>query len=312
MFHVMGCMPWLLAGLHNGSKLVLMHKWDAGQALRLIERERITQAGGVPTMAAQLLEHPERTHFDLSSLESMSVGGAPAAKGLAKRLREAFPHARAANGWGMSEVASSFASNQAEDYVARPESCGVVAPINDWKIMNAEGTAELPIGEVGELWVKGPQVMRGYWNDPDATAEAFVDGWLKTGDIAYLDAESFCYLVDRAKDMLIRGGENIYCVEVENVLHEHPAVLDVAVVGVPHALLGEEPAAIVQLRAGVCADEVTRAALQAHTRAHLASFKVPAQLRLTYEPLPRNPAGKLKKLELRSWFEPPPPAAPAL
>jgi long-chain acyl-CoA synthetase len=305
MFHVMGCMPWLLAGLNNGSKLVLMHKWDATRALELIERERITQAGGVPMMAAQLLEHPQRTKYDLSSLESLSVGGAPAAAALAGRLREAFPQARAANGWGMSEVASSYASNQAEDYVARPASCGVPAPTNDWKIMNAEGTAELPLGEAGELWVKGPQVVRGYWNDPAATAQSFVDGWLKTGDIAYLDADNFCYLVDRAKDMLIRGGENIYCVEVENVLHEHPAVLDVAVVGIPHVLLGEEPAAIVQLRAGVAGDEATADALRVHTRAHLAAFKVPAQLRFTHEPLPRNPAGKLRKLELRGWFEAP-------
>jgi len=312
MFHVMGCMPWLLAGLFNGSKLVLMHKWDAGQALRLIERERITQAGGVPMMAAQLLEHPERDQHDLSSLDSISVGGAPAAKILAGRLRETFPNARAANGWGMSEVASSYASNQAEDYVTRPESCGVPAPTNDWKIMNAEGTHTLPVGEVGELWVKGPQVMRGYWNDPEATKQSFDEGWLKTGDIAYLDAENFCYLVDRAKDMLIRGGENIYCVEVESVLHDHPFVLDVAVIGVPHALLGEEPAAVVQLRPGVHADEATTLALQAHTRAQLAAFKVPAQLRFTYEPLPRNPAGKLRKLELRGWFAPPAPAASTL
>ena len=312
MFHVMGCMPWLLAGLFNGSKLVLMHKWDAGQALRLIERERITQAGGVPMMAAQLLEHPERHRYDLSSLDSISVGGAPAAKILAGRLRETFPNARAANGWGMSEVASSFASNQAEDYVTRPESCGVPAPTNDWKIMNAEGADALPIGEVGELWVKGPQVMRGYWKDPEATKQSLEDGWLKTGDIAYLDAENFCYLVDRAKDMLIRGGENIYCVEVESVLHDHPFVLDVAVIGVPHELLGEEPAAVVQLRPGIDADESTMRALQAHTRAQLAAFKVPAQLRFTYEPLPRNPAGKLRKLELRGWFESPPPAATTL
>jgi long-chain acyl-CoA synthetase len=263
-------------------------------------------------MAAQLLEHPDLERYDVSSLDSISVGGAPAAKILAARLRQAFPNARAANGWGMSEVASSFASNQAEDYVARPESCGVPAPTNDWKIMNAEGSAELPIGGVGELWVKGPQVMRGYWNDPEATNESFEAGWLKTGDIAYLDADNFCYLVDRAKDMLIRGGENIYCVEVESVLHDHPFVLDVAVLGVPHVLLGEEPAAVVQLRPGVSADEATRATLQAHTRTQLAAFKVPAQVRFTYEPLPRNPAGKLRKLELRSWFEPPKASATML
>jgi long-chain acyl-CoA synthetase len=296
MFHVMGCMPWLIAGLNAGNKLVLMHKWDAGQALALIEAERITQAGGVPTMAWQLLEHPARAQHDLSSLESLTYGGAPAAPELVRRLREVFPQARASNGWGMTEVTSSFASNGAEDYLARPGSCGVAAPSNDWKIMSEDGRRELPRGVVGELWVKGPQVVRGYWNDPVATAETFVDGWLKTGDIAYLDEEGFCYLVDRAKDMLIRGGENIYCVEVENVLHEHPAVLDVAVVGAPHLELGEEPVAIVQLRPGHAPDED---ALRAFARERLAGFKVPVRVLWSEDPLPRNAAGKLQKQELR-------------
>ena len=296
MFHVMGCMPWLIAGLNGGQKLVLMHKWDAGQALALIERERITQAGGVPTMAWQLLEHPARSQHDLSSLESVSYGGAPAAPELVRRLRDAFPHARASNGWGMTEVTSSYASNGAEDYQARPGSCGVAAPTNDWKIMSEDGSHELPRGQPGELWVKGPQVVRGYWNDPEATAHSFDQGWLKTGDIAYLDDEGFCYLVDRAKDMLIRGGENIYCVEVENALQEHPAVLDVAVVGAPHAVLGEEPVAIVQLRRG---HEVSEDALRAFARERLAAFKVPVRVLWSDEPLPRNAAGKLQKQELR-------------
>ena len=296
MFHVMGCMPWLIAGLNAGNKLVLMHKWDAGQALALIEAERITQAGGVPTMAWQLLEHPARTQHDLSSLESLTYGGAPAAPELVRRLREVFPQARASNGWGMTEVTSSYASNGAEDYLARPGSCGVAAPTNDWKIMSEDGRRELPRGEPGELWVKGPQVVRGYWNDPEASAQSFQDGWLKTGDIAYLDDEGFCFLVDRAKDMLIRGGENIYCVEVENVLQEHPAVLDAAVVGAPHHVLGEEPVAIVQLRPGHAPDAD---ALRAFAREKLAAFKVPVRVLWSEEPLPRNAAGKLLKQELR-------------
>ena len=299
MFHVMGCMPWLVAGLYQGNKLVLMPKWDAGRALALIERERVTQAGGVPTMALQLLTHPAREAHDLSSLEAINYGGAPAAPELVRRLRATFPRARAANGWGMTEVTSSFASNNAEDYLARPDSCGVPAPVNDWKIMSADGQRELPAGEVGELWVRGPQVVRGYWNDERATADSFRDGWLRTGDIARLDGEGFGYIVDRSKDMLIRGGENIYCVEVENALHEHEAVLDAAVVGVAHETLGEEPAAVVHLKSGAQADEEE---LKRFLRARLAPFKVPVRVLFASALLPRNAAGKIVKSELRLLF----------
>jgi long-chain acyl-CoA synthetase len=213
-----------------------------------------------------------------------------------RQLREAFPRAQPANGWGMTEVTSSFAANNSEDYAARPDSCGLAAPVNDWKIMSADGARELPVGEVGELWVRGPQVVRGYWNDARATAETFVDGWLKTGDIARLDEESFCYIVDRSKDMLIRGGENIYCVELENALHEHPAVFDAAVVGIPHPTLGEEPAAVVQLEPGSTVGEDE---LRAFVGARLASFKVPVRVLFRSEPLPRNAAGKIVKRELK-------------
>lgn len=299
LFHVMGCMPWLVAGLYQGSKIVLMRKWDSEQALGLIERERVTQAGGVPTLAWQLLEHPRRTRYDLSSLSAINYGGAPAAPELVRRLREAFPKAQAANGWGMTEVTSSFASNNAEDYLARPDACGVPAPVNDWKIMSADGLAELPLGEVGELWVKGPQVVRGYWNDARATAETFRDGWLRTGDIARLDDEGFCYIVDRCKDMLIRGGENVYCVEVENALYEHPGVVDAAVVGLPHPTLGEEAGAVVHLKEGYAQSEQE---LRAFVAERLAAFKVPARVLFLREPLPRNAAGKIVKSELKQRF----------
>jgi long-chain acyl-CoA synthetase len=293
-------MPWLLGGMNGGSKIVLMRKWNVEQALSLIAEERVTLAGGVPTIAWQLLEHPARAQYDLSSLESVNYGGAPAAPELVRRLKAVFPKAQPANGWGMTEVTSSFSSNNAEDYLRRPDSCGLAAPTNDWKIMSADGTRELPVGEVGELWVKGPQVIKGYWNRPEATAEVLVDGWLKTGDIARLDEEGFCYLVDRAKDMLIRGGENIYCVEVENALHEHLSVLDAAVVGLSHTTLGEEPAAVVQLKAG---HTVTEETLRAFVAARLAAFKVPVRVLFWSEILPRNPAGKILKAELRKLFD---------
>jgi long-chain acyl-CoA synthetase len=157
----------------------------------------------------------------------------------------------------------------------------------------------LPVGGVGELWVKGPNVVKGYWRNPEATAATFVDGWLRTGDIARLDEEGFCYILDRAKDMLIRGGENIYCVEVENALYEHPAVIDAAIVGIPHRSLGEEPGAVVTLKSGMTAGE---AELRAFVAARLAAFKVPVKIVFSSEMLPRNATGKILKNELKRLF----------
>jgi long-chain acyl-CoA synthetase len=167
--------------------------------------------------------------------------------------------------------------------------------------MTLEGDRELPVGEVGELWCRGPQVVRGYWRQPEATAKTFVDGWVKTGDLARLDEEGFCYIIDRAKDMLIRGGENIYCIEVENVLFDHPAVMDAALVGIPHKTLGEEPAAVVTLKPGATVTEET---LRAFVATHLAAFKVPVKILFWPETLPRNANGKVLKGELRALFAP--------
>ena len=172
-------------------------------------------------------------------------------------------------------------------------------PVTDLKIMTVEGDRELPVGEVGELWCKGPQVVKGYWNKPEATAQTFVDGWVRTGDLAKVDEEGFCFIIDRAKDMLIRGGENIYCVEVENVLYDHPDVMDAALVGVPHKTLGEEPAAVVHLRPGGTA---TEAELRQFVRARLAAFKVPVKVVFWPETLPRNANGKIVKTELKKLF----------
>jgi long-chain acyl-CoA synthetase len=301
MFHVTGCNASMVPLINAGGKIVLMRKWDPEKAMQLIAREKVSSTGGVPTIAWQLIEHPARDKYDLSSLITVGYGGAPSAPELVRRIKQAFPNSAPGNGWGMTETAATFTSNNSEDYQHRPASCGPPAPVGDLKIMSMDGSRELPIGEVGELWAKGPQVVKGYWGKPEATAETFVDGWVRTGDLARVDEEGFCYIIDRAKDMLIRGGENIYCVEVENVLYEHPAVMDAALIGIPHRTLGEEPGAVVRLNANGTASEDE---LRAFVAARLAAFKVPVKILFWPETLPRNPAGKILKTELKKHFEP--------
>ena len=295
-FHVTGCSSSMIPAVNAGGKMVLMRKWDTVKALELIERERITVTGGVPTIAWQIIEHPDRTKYDLSSLEYMSYGGAPSAPELVRRIKEVLPNSKPSNGWGMTETSAAFSGHGAEDYVNRPGSCGPIPAVGEMKIMSADGQRELPIGEAGELWVKGPMVVKGYWENPQATANTFIDGWLRTGDVARLDEEGFCFIVDRAKDMLIRGGENIYCVEVENALYDHPAVMDAAIIGIPHKTLGEEPLAIVYLKPGAT---VTEDQLRTHVASKLAAFKVPVKVLFWNESLPRNPGGKILKTELK-------------
>lgn len=297
-FHVIGCFSTLVPALHRGSRLVMMRRFDPAAALALIAREGVTSTGGVPTIAMQLAEHPERANFDLSSLETVSYGGAPAPADLVRRVRAQMPSARPSTGWGMTETSGTFSHHQAEDYEARPESCGPPLPVCDVRIVDPEGR-DRPPGEVGELLAHGPMVVTGYWNRPEATAETFREGWLRTGDLARVDGEGFLEIVDRAKDMLIRGGENIYCIEVESALVAHPMVMDAAVVGVPHPLLGEEPAAIVTL---VPDGRATEAELKAHVAARLAAFKVPVRVLFRDAVLPRNAAGKILKGELRALF----------
>jgi long-chain acyl-CoA synthetase len=299
-FHATGCFAVLNPILAAGGKLVMMRRWDPVRAFELIEREKIQAAGGVPTIAWQLIEHPLRKNYDLSSLESVAYGGAPSAPELVRKIKETFPKSAAGNGWGMTETSATATSNGAEDYEHRPDSCGPAVPVTNLKIMTVEGDRELPIGEVGELWCKGPQVVKGYWHKPEATAQTFVDGWVKTGDLARLDDEGFCFIIDRAKDMLIRGGENIYCIEVENVLYDHPAIMDAALVGIPHKTLGEEPGAVVTLKPGA---EATEQELRAFVAERLAAFKVPVKIIFWRETLPRNPQGKILKNELKKLFE---------
>lgn len=297
-FHVTACSASLMGAMASGTTLVLMRKWDPAQALALIERERVQMTGGVPTIAWQLLEHPDRAQYDLSSLEIIQYGGAPSAPDLVRRIYEVFG-AMPGNGWGMTETMATVTQHSAEDYLNRPTSCGPPVPVADLKIMGSDGSGELPVGEVGELWARGPMIVKGYWNCPEATAETFVDGWVRTGDLARLDEEGFCFIVDRAKDIIIRGGENIYSIEVEDVLYAHPAVTDAALVGMPDRVLGEVPVAVVHLCPGGVAGEEE---LRAFVRARLAAFKVPVAVRFSDTVLPRNANGKIMKDELRAMF----------
>jgi len=303
-FHATGCHAFMIPATAAGNRIVMMHHFDAKQALQLIEAERITGIGGVPTIAMQILEHPDFSKYDTSSVKSISYGGAPAPPDLVQRLRTAFPGGQASNGYGLTETSAGVCGNSGPDYVAKPDSCGPAYPVNELAVVpegfeGDEPTSDLPRGPevVGELWIKGPNVVRGYWNKPDATAETFTRGWLHTGDIARIDDEGFVYIVDRAKDMIIRGGENVYSVIVEGAIFEHPDVADCAVVGVPHATLGEEVAAVIVLRPGrvIEAEEISR-----HVAARLATFEVPTRLVFRSRALPRNPQGKVLKRELRA------------
>jgi long-chain acyl-CoA synthetase len=295
LFHATGCHSILVANTAVGGKLVMMHKWDPERALELIERERLTTFGGVPAMVWQVLDSPDFERRDTSSVRSVSYGGAPAPPELVRRINEHFPAASPGNGYGLTETSSMTTYNAGADYLAHPDSVGVPVPVCDVKVVDDVGT-DLGIGTTGELWIKGPNVVKGYWGKPEATAISFTDGWLHTGDVARIDDEGFVYIVDRAKDMVIRGGENVYCVEVEGALFEHSDVIDAAVIGVPHRVLGEEVGAVVQLRPGTTTTEED---LAAFLRQRLAGFKVPAHWWFVGEPLPRNAAGKVLKRELR-------------
>jgi long-chain acyl-CoA synthetase len=291
LFHVTASHSIMVPAMATGMKIVMMRRWDATRGLELIEQERITNFGGVPAIAWQVLEHPDLSKYDTSSVESVSYGGAPSAPELVRRIVEAFPKVQPGQGYGLTETSAAVTSVTGEDYELRPWSCGPIAPVNDVRIVDSEGR-DVPQGEVGELWVRGPNVVMGYWNKPEATEAAFGDGWFKTGDLVRIDEETFLTIVDRAKDMIIRGGENVYCVEVESALYEHPDVNDAAVVGIPHKVLGEEVGAIVAVREGSDASE---ASLQAWVRERLAGFKVPVRIDIRTEPLPRNPNGKILK-----------------
>ncbi len=293
LFHATGCFAVMTTTMFAGGSLVLMYRWDAGRALELIERERVTTFSGVPTNVWHLLSHPDLARTDVSSLTSLGYGGAPAPPRLLDRITEQLPRRSPSNGYGMTETTALAVYNSGPDYLAKPDSIGLPIPVVDVRITGPAGD-ELPVGEVGELCLRGPNVILGYWNQPEATAETFAGGWLHTGDLARVDEEGFVYIVDRAKDMVIRGGENVYCAEVEAALFEHPAVDDVAVIGIPHDELGEEVGAVVRLATPATAEE-----LRAFLTGRIAPFKIPIRFWFRETELPRNPGGKVLKTRLR-------------
>jgi len=295
LFHVTGCHAIFVPSYAAGFKLVLMYKWDVTRAMELIERERVTNYGGVPSMAWQLLEAPNRHEYDLSSLESIGYGGAPSAPELVTQLRKNFPRVEPGTGYGMTETSAIAVQISTEDYVSHPGAAGIFVPCCQTRVVDPDGK-DVPLGDIGELWMKGPLIVKGYWNKPEATAATITDGWMHSGDLVRMDEEGFVYILDRAKDMLIRGGENIYCVEVEAALYAHPAIMDAAVVGIPHKVLGEEVGAVVQVAPG---HDVTEAELKAHMSKSLANFKIPIRIDIRQEPLPRNANGKILKTVLR-------------
>jgi long-chain acyl-CoA synthetase len=251
----------------------------------------------VPAVVRSLLETAEGQNRALSSLSFMGSGGAPVPPDLIGRIDKDFSsRVSPANGYGLTETTSAVVTIGGPVYVAKASSVGRPVVVADLRIVDPDTGRDVGTGEIGEIWVKGPNVVRGYWNNPEATAAAFTEGWFHTGDLGYLDDDGYLYVVDRMKDVIIRGGENVYCAEVEAVLFEHPAVADVAIIGVPHRSLGEEVAAVVVSRDGV---DVTASDLQQFVASRLAAYKVPAHVLFREDPLPRTPTGKVLKRELR-------------
>jgi long-chain acyl-CoA synthetase len=298
LFHVTGAIAGLISFAANGAKLVLMPKWDARTALSLIEREEITLVGGVPTLPLQMLEEASLSTTDVSSLEMVLYGGAPPPRHLPRAIAEALD-AEAATGWGMTETSATFLYNAGPDYLRRPASCGLVAPVNAARIMLESGE-EAPIGTSGELQVRGQSLTMGYWQRPEATEDAFDGDWFKTGDLAVVDEDGFFTILDRLKDVIIRGGENIPSVVLEDAIIGHPAVAECAVVGRPHATLGEEPIAVVRFIAGMQED---LGAVLDHAGAQLPKHMRPVACLAVKEPLPRNPGGKILKPLVRDLVD---------
>jgi long-chain acyl-CoA synthetase len=295
LFHVTGLVPVMLGSFVGGSKLVMTYKWDPDRALELIERERVTNFVGVPTMSWDLLEAPTFADRDTSSLRSVGGGGAPMPPELVRRIEDNFSRGRPGLGYGMTETNAYGPQNSGDDFLAHPTSTGRTVPIMDLRVTDPLGNV-LPQGETGEIWFRSPSLIRGYWNRPDATAETIVDGWLRSGDIGRVDDEGFVYVSDRAKDMILRGGENIYCAEVEAAIYEHPAVYEAAVYGIPHERLGEELACHVMVKPGTTLEV---GELQRFVGERLAGFKVPTTVTIVDEQLPRNASGKILKRQLR-------------
>ncbi len=297
LFHVTACNCVLHPATMTGGRLVLMHKWNPGRALELIERERVTNFSGVPTMSREMLMHPDWSRRDTSSLVGMGGGGAALQPDLVAKIDSALTKGAPVTGYGLTETTGIVTASSARRYLDKPASAGPIVPTLEAKLVDENGV-DIPTSPdaVGELCVRGSVIIKGYLNRPEATAEAIRDGWFHTGDICRIDDEGFVYIVDRAKDMVNRGGENVYCSEVETAIYQHDAVAEAAVFGIPDDRLGEAVAAAIVLRPG---SSLTTPELDRFLAAKLAAYKIPATVWFLSEPLPRNANGKFVKRELR-------------
>jgi long-chain acyl-CoA synthetase len=298
LFHVTGEIPVMLNSFVVARGMVIMPKWDATEALRLIEKEKITYFVGVPTMSLELMNHPDRDKFDLSSLSDITGGGAPRPVAHVERLQKSFPKSKPALGYGLTETNAVGCSNFWGNYAAKPASTGrAQPPFVEVAILGADD-AHLPPNERGEIAIKSAANITCYWRNPEATAAAFTaDGFFRTGDIGYLDEDGYLFIVDRKKDIILRGGENISAAEVEAALYACPAVAEAAVFGAPDERLGEVPVAVIHARDGSGLDE---AALRDFLDGRIAAFKIPARIIISEQPLPRLGTGKIDRVELKA------------
>jgi long-chain acyl-CoA synthetase len=296
LFHCTASHSAFMLSMIVGRKLVIMHKWDPQEALRLIEQERITWFNGVPTMSAELQAAAEDTERDISSLIEIMAGGAARPPDQVGKITGTFKNSSAGIGYGLTETNALGAVNAGAFYEANPRSTGRAVPaVTEFRIIGENGEP-LAVGERGEVCIKSPANVLGYWKKPEATAEAFIDGWFHTGDVGYLDEDGFLYIVDRIKDIIIRGGENISCLEVEAAIYNHPAIFEAAVFGLPDDRLGEIVGAAVVLKEG---SELTSDELRDFLADHLAGFKIPQHIWFRADPLPRIASGKIFKRQLK-------------
>jgi acyl-CoA synthetase (AMP-forming)/AMP-acid ligase II len=300
LFHVTGEVPVLLNSFVIGRGMVLMPKWDAVEALRLIEAERITYFVGVPTMSLELMNHPDHANYDTSTLTDIAAGGAARPVSHVERLQEAFPNSQPALGYGLTETNAVGCGNFWSNYAAKPASTGrAQKPFVELAILGADDV-HLPAGELGEIGIRSAANIRGYWRNELATAAAFTaDGFMKTGDIGYLDDDGYLFIVDRKKEIIIRGGENISAAEVEAACYACPEIAEVSVFGVADERLGEVPMAVIYLADGAALEPKD---LQSFLEGKLAKFKIPERVIVSGEPLPRLGTGKIDRLALREQY----------
>ena len=300
LFHVTGEVPVMLNSFVISRGMVMMSKWDAGEALRLIEREKITYFVGVPTMSLELMNHPDRGNYDLSTLTDIAAGGAPRPVAHVDRLRAAFPAAQPALGYGLTETNAVGCGNFWGNYAGKPASTGrAQVPYVELAILG-EADRHLPPYERGEIAIRSAANIRCYWQNPEATAAAFTsDGYLRTGDIGYLDEDGYLFIVDRKKDIIIRGGENISAAEVEAALYGSEGIAEAAVFGAADERLGEVPVSILHRREG---SSITEEELRAFLQGRLAAYKIPARIIFSEQPLPRLGTGKIDRVVLKQQY----------